>query len=109
MCVSLAANICCCLCWVGVLSPDGFCFPLYFLGGYGGCVLPGMEFYWDPAKCDHGKFWVKNVSSIGGLILRNGEELDGRLRGFTSRRKAGCSTGISLAAWEQKQGSDERP
>lgn len=74
-------------------------------------MLPGMEFYWDPAKCDHGEFWVKkkNVSSIGGLILRNGDELDGRLRGFTSRRKAGCSTGIPLAAREQKQESDEKP
>lgn len=51
----------------------------------------------------------KNVSSIGGLILRNGDELDGRLRGLTSRRKAGCSTGIPLAAREQKQGSDEKP
>lgn len=66
-----------------------FQFPFCFLGGYGGCGLPGRE----PAGCVPWGFQVKCVSGYQELTLRNGHVLgEGNLRGGSiGGRKASCS------------------
>jgi hypothetical protein len=52
MIVVLGTNIWSCLCRVGVLF-FGFCWPLWFLGGCGGCELLGRDCNWVLASCGH--------------------------------------------------------
>ena len=72
--VIVGADICFCLCWVGVLCPD-FCCPVWFLGECGDCVLPGRTFFWDSVIYGHWEFQEKLVSRCWNLILRNRNRL----------------------------------
>jgi hypothetical protein len=95
MIIILGADIWLYVCWVGVLFL-ALCSPRSFLGGCGGCVLPGRKFFWDPARYRHWGLQVECVSRYSELHLERGWARKGALRGSTRGQKAGYSTSVYL-------------
>lgn len=85
---------------MGECSNPGFYCPLWVLGEYGGCGLPGRECFWVPARCGHRESQVECISRYWELTWRNGNRLKGSARG----RKAGSAArfdGVSRE-WNQR-------
>lgn len=82
MIVILGVDVMSCLCWVA--APFlGFCCHLCILGMFGGCGLPGSEYFWVPLRFSHWGSWVECTDSY----WEDGVKGKG-MRGTTRRRKA---------------------